>query len=139
MSNIVWNEQLYGIGIEELDEQHKQLVDLLNSLIQSINRGEHDEAVKQALRGMVDYVSYHFAAEEDLMNKVDYPDFESHRKQHNAFVVKITNYLKRMQSGQELSAFELVSFLKTWLLRHIAGSDRNIARYIKTVQAAQVS
>ena len=133
MSVIVWNDKLYGIGIAELDQQHKKLIDMINELHLAIAKGEQNEVVGDVLSGLADYIRFHFSEEEDLMKKMNFPEFARHKSQHAMFITKVTNILKRMKRGQSVSAFELCSFLKQWLVNHICVSDRKIAESVATL------
>lgn len=136
MSGIIWNDKLYSLGIAEIDEQHKQFVELINELESAVSHGDHEGAVGQALAGVVAHIKSHFEEEEALMRKIKHPGYEEHKKQHTMFITKITNILKRMKRGQPVSAFELVSFLKHWMASHIADSDKKIAESVaKLVEA----
>ena len=130
---IIWNEKLYGIGIAELDQQHRKLIDLINELNTAISRGEQKGVVGSVLAGLADYVKYHFSEEEALMEKLNYSGIDSHKKQHAHFVNRITNILKRMKKGDAVSAYELCSFLKDWLINHICISDRKVADCLATL------
>ena len=80
----------------------------------------------------VDYVKFHFAEEEKLMNKINYPEIEEHRVLHGKLTSHVVAILLRLKSEQEVSIYELRSFLKDWWNEHIGEEDRKIGRYLSS-------
>ncbi|MDR1317122.1 MAG: bacteriohemerythrin [Spirochaetales bacterium] len=128
---IEWDEK-YSVGIERIDTQHRKLVDLTNTLYRGCLTGE--EAARQyfmkTIQGTVDYVKYHFADEEKLMEYFKYPDISNHKSQHSGFVMKILEDVRNFQSGKKFVPNTFVRYLKDWILSHIAFMDKQYAQYI---------
>jgi hemerythrin len=128
---VEWNQK-YSVGIELIDTQHKKLIDLTNALYQGCLTGE--EAARryflQTIQGTVDYVKYHFAAEEKLMEHFKYPEIANHKSQHSSFVMKILEDVNSFQTGKKFVPNTFVRYLKDWILSHIAVMDQNYAEYI---------
>jgi hemerythrin-like metal-binding protein len=83
-----------------------------------------------AIRGMVDYVGYHFSTEEKIMERVNYPEYKIHKKEHSDFVKEVLRQVQDFQAGQKVSANDLVLFLKDWVLAHIAVCDKKMGIYL---------
>jgi hemerythrin len=128
---IKWEER-YAVGIGTIDEQHKQLVHLTNTLHQACRQGEQTAMAnfKEALRAAVDYVAFHFTTEERIMEQTTYPDMAAHKKEHDGFVKKVLESTKQFDGGHTFAPKEFVEFLRDWLLTHIAVSDKKCADYI---------
>lgn len=121
-----WKED-FSVNIKTIDEQHQELFRIGNSLynIISIKDGidRYDEIMK-ILYEMRDYAIYHFDYEEKLMKENRYPNFENHKKQHNAFVNKVQSIDELdIDEKQKKIGMELVIFVADWIENHILKSD----------------
>ena len=79
MAAINWNEG-YSVKIETIDNQHKKLIELINSFYENINNGSNKERLLELIKAMKDYTIYHFSTEEKYLKKVKYPDFNKHKQ-----------------------------------------------------------
>ncbi len=66
MPIIEWNEQ-FVLGVPEFDEHHQHLVMLLNKTYDDFINGASKETLSLILDELIDYATYHFAAEEHWM------------------------------------------------------------------------
>lgn len=130
---IIWNEK-WSIGIEEIDNQHKKLFEILNSyyknLVDSKTVGVTNDMIKDTINYLIDYTKYHFAEEEKLMGSIQRVDFSSHFRQHKDFCSKIAKLKVTTFLGNNVS-FELFDFVKTWLINHILVSDQQIGKALQ--------
>lgn len=127
---IEWNDSL-SVDIDSIDEQHKKLVDILNSLHGSSASDADTEAVKKILNDLVEYTVYHFGFEEDLMRKHQYPDLENHLVAHQALVAQVGKFNEDFQAGRAKLSGELFKFLRSWLNGHIRGTDKRYSAHMK--------
>ncbi|CAM3841948.1 bacteriohemerythrin [Parendozoicomonas haliclonae] len=125
---ITWSDSL-SVGIQEIDEQHKILVDLLNKLYLAIREHHGNEATVTILDELVDYTRIHFSVEESLMRILDYPDYESHKHHHELLIEQINELRRKVQNGKHIG-FELLHFLKNWLTKHIMEEDMEYAPHM---------
>lgn len=65
MQIVPWNPS-FDTGIPIIDEQHRQLVDLLNDLAGQYVHGADAQHALRILDALVDYAAYHFETEEAL-------------------------------------------------------------------------
>jgi len=128
---VVWDEK-YATGIPLIDSQHKELFSLTNELFRACLGGDIalQGVFKETMGRMVDYVRFHFSAEQDLLQKINYPDYQEHKKQHDTLVVKILEAVKEYSEGKKLVPNQFVRTLKDWILSHIAHYDKLYASYI---------
>ncbi len=123
MSALVeWSDDL-SVGIDEIDEQHKVLVDLLNEFHEAIQQHKGSEVASEILKRLGDYTRIHFAVEESIMRLLDYPDYENHKIEHDSLIDELNELVEKLQSGKKSVNFELLHFLKLWLTKHIRESD----------------
>jgi hemerythrin len=127
---VEWTDE-FSVGIDEIDHDHQRLLELLNDLYDALEADAGREIVGNVLEGLVFYVSYHFAHEEGLFLRTNYPGYKGHRRQHQALRVTI----KEIQEGFQLGETDglpqqVLEFLKNWLYEHILRSDRAFSAYL---------
>ncbi|NKF20950.1 bacteriohemerythrin [Solimonas marina] len=121
---IVWTPEL-SVGIDEIDAQHKLLVDLLNQLHVAILTQHGSAEAMHVLHELIDYTRIHFAVEESLMRVLGYPDYEAHKASHEQLLEQVLNLQRRLIDEGQGITFELLHFLKRWLSVHIMETDRS--------------
>jgi hemerythrin-like metal-binding protein len=119
---IRWDASLSVKGLE-MDNQHKKLVDYINSIHAKVMRGANAGSILPLLKELAEYAVYHFRCEEELVAKYGFPDLEKHRPLHEALLRDVKKHLGDLSSGRNVDLGELMSFLKNWLLVHIKNSD----------------
>jgi len=135
MSNFVeWSDAL-SVGIEEIDEQHKVLVELVNRMHQAIHERRGSDVVKGILAELVDYTRIHFAVEESLMRILDYPGYEQHKIVHEELFRHVIQLQGKVESGKTSIGFELMHFLKNWLTKHIMEEDMEYSSFFLSAGA----
>jgi hemerythrin len=128
-NTVTWDDS-FSVGFEYIDNQHKELVKIVNTLYTSCKMGtvNADIAYLRAISKAMEYARVHFSDEEKYMGMVFYPELNEHKKQHEEFVVEIKKSMKLFEEGKE-APIEMANFLKNWLLDHIAVSDKKYAPY----------
>jgi len=124
-----WNESLL-VGIKTIDDQHKQLVDMVNSLHDAVeSSGQHCPAPELAT-SLKAYAAEHFHIEEGYMQAFGYPEFEAHLKEHQSFDATIRAFEEDCATGKA-NPEELLNFVKRWLSEHILGVDVQMGRFLQ--------
>ena len=123
-----WNEN-FATGIDVIDQQHQQLVAILNRLARHTVSGLlNKQQLWELLEELVDYTQYHFKTEEDIWYQQfsGHPLLSSHELAHKTFFEKIQTI---RDSGADIDDFinDLFGFLTRWLAFHILDSDRRMA------------
>jgi hemerythrin len=126
---IMWRED-FTVGHPELDDHHRTIISLLNDLYTATREGSSEEVVGGVVERLYHYTQYHFAREEDLMEKGDYPELAKHRMIHRWMTRKAEDLRKHhFQHGTEYTD-KVFSFLKNWWTNHIQQLDRHYAPYV---------
>ena len=120
---ILWSEK-YNTGIKEIDDQHKKLVSILNSLYESFVDRTTNEKIKSVVKEMADYTEYHFGVEEKYFKEFNYEGADEHMKEHRYFVSQVKEFQRDLEAGKISITFKLMNFLRSWLIEHINGTDR---------------
>lgn len=131
MALFEWSDK-YSVNIKEIDSQHKNLVDLLNSLHDSMKVGKGSEVLGKTLTELIQYVGTHFDAEEKLLRTHGYPEYNSHKAEHTKLTQKVIGFQKDFQQGLPVITVELLGFLKDWLQNHILGIDKKYSQFLNS-------
>lgn len=126
---VSWDDKL-SVGIAQIDDDHKKLLTLINNLQTAVYYPTGEAFERQALKELVDYTKYHFQREEDLMREHGYPDFEAHKRQHEEMIARVGQFLDAYERDREGTVEEMAGFLKSWLIKHIAGTDQKYSPYL---------
>ncbi len=127
MSYLHWSNEL-DTGIEVIDKQHRRIVDLINEL-NTANESGDTTVINHVLGELVDYTLSHFSFEEELQEKANYPFYKAHKRVHEIFTKRVSEFQKRAADGENVAP-ELLAMLKIWLVNHIKGDD---ADYVEAV------
>lgn len=126
MPLMTWSSALAS-GIGDIDEQHKKLIEISNRLYAAMQRNEDKQSIGSLLDQLIDYTSYHFKFEEDLMEKHGVTGVPTHKEQHAKLVNDVVEHQARFKKGDALSS-DLMAFLRDWLVNHIMKTDRAFGR-----------
>ncbi len=119
---IEWDNK-YSVGISIIDNEHKKLIGIINKVILLQHNSSSPEDIKEVISEMNKYIHAHFAAEEAYMVKFDYPDYENHRKEHQAFSIQTMAFLDKVTNSNRRLVCEILEHLKSWLVNHVQGTD----------------
>ncbi len=126
---VTWKNE-YSVGIDSIDRQHRKLVNLINQLQTAVDYSTGEEFEREALKELVDYTKTHFHYEEDLLQKNNYPDFASHKEQHNNMIKHVEEVLAEYEKNRDTAMRNAVNYLKDWLITHINGTDKMYSRFL---------
>lgn len=119
---VEWNDSL-NMGIQEIDQQHRMLVDILNEFNEALHQHQGTEKASIILERLADYTRIHFAVEESIMRLLDYPDYQPHKALHDELIAQLMDLAVKFAAGKKSVNFELLHFLKRWLTHHIQEED----------------
>ncbi len=129
MALLEWSDKL-SVNVDEIDAQHKKLIDLINRLNDAWKNDFKREDVRSVFMELIDYTKYHFSSEEKYMEENGYPDLEAHKKQHEKFVKKLQNLQSKCSYNSKEVYTDLLSFLSNWIVVHIMHSDQEYVPYL---------
>ena len=123
MAYIDWRDE-FSVNVKQIDDQHKMLVDMINTLYDAMLANKTKDAQLQTVTRMVKYAATHFALEEKYMKQYSYGGYALHKKEHDAFAAKANDLQARMDKGGFVLTLEIVNFLREWLSHHILVVDK---------------
>ena len=127
-----WTDDL-ATGVETIDNQHKEIFRRIDALLEACREGKGRAKVGETIAFLGDYVVNHFADEEKIQRKYSYPDYPSHKSQHDKFIQDFSVLKKEFdEEGPSLGMVITVNrVVSEWLVRHIKKVDRAMAEYVK--------
>ncbi len=128
MAYLHWSSDL-DTGIDVIDKQHRRIVDYLNELNDANDSGD-TSVTNRVLKQLVDYTLTHFAFEEELQEKANYPFLKAHKRVHEIFTKRVAEFQQRAEAGENVAP-EVLSMLKIWLVNHIKGDDADYAESVR--------
>lgn len=132
MKNITWDETL-SVDIDEIDEDHRKLVDLFNILSHSVEQGDPTEYIDAVLEELISFTVWHFRHEERLMLLYRYENFEEHKAEHHDLIDSVRELQKTYHQENKLLTNEHIEYLSNWLTGHILGHDMKLGFYLMKV------
>ena len=116
-------EEMYSVGVEEIDSQHKMMFKTINELVDVINTTPTNEKLQAIINQLVQYKKFHFATEEKYFVEFAYEKKDEHIAKHNEFNQKLTELEQKLGNNTLELAYELVDFLEDWLIGHLLTID----------------
>jgi hemerythrin-like metal-binding protein len=138
---IEWNDAMLT-GVDEIDAQHKILVDTLIEVQTKLTGNLSDPLFEQITRDLLAYAIYHFDTEEKLMRQYDYAtaahdEMATHLTQHRRFSEQVVALRANAREGNPGSRDALLTFLKNWLINHILTTDQRLGKFIGSSPSPQ--
>lgn len=129
-----WKDD-YLLGIEKIDEQHKELFRIAESaysLLKSEYFVDKYNRIIEIVEELRDYTVFHFQEEEKYMMSIKYKKFFSHKMEHDNFIKKLNEVdLKAMDENQDKYIMELLEFVVNWISEHIFVTDFKIVDKVR--------
>jgi hemerythrin len=133
MAYLTWTDNL-DTGIEVIDGQHKRIVEYINQL-HDARLSQNRKVIGKVIEDTVDYTLSHFGFEETLIEDAGYEFVRPHKKVHELFIKRVSEYQHRFNEGENV-ADELHGLLSRWLFSHILNDD---AAYVTAVKSSLVA
>lgn len=124
---IIWSDD-YSIGDASIDEEHLQLIHLINRFNKALSNNESNKVLADTFDRLIVYTLEHFKNEEERMKLCNYPELESHKIEHQKLVQKLMdlNKEKKYVFPESIS-----TFLNRWLIDHILDCDKKYQKYLR--------
>ncbi len=129
MALIDWTDE-FETGIESVDTQHRQLVEIVNKFDEAAGKGKGSRIMSEILKDLINYTTEHFVAEEKLMEDAGYTKLKQHRSQHRQLLQRVERMQFEFDQQGKRITVEVREFLKYWLISHILKEDK---AYVSTV------
>ncbi len=129
MKDVVWSKIL-SVGVDEIDEDHRKLLNIYNILNHAVMDGESPEYLAATLEELINCTVWHFSHEERLMLKYGFDGAGDHKGAHEE-LIKAARELQQtiLQSDKPIAEEHLV-FLERWLTEHILTTDQRLGSFL---------
>jgi hemerythrin len=131
MSLLRWKDE-YLTQVEEIDNQHRRLFDLVNDIYDMMRLGRGQSSLVEAMNELYEYTRFHFGTEEKFMVETEYGSKEAHIAEHARLMDQINNLRIEVRDGRIVLSMNEMYFLKDWLLVHFQGPDKGLAHHLIT-------
>ncbi len=115
------------VGVQEIDDQHRQLVQMVNGINKSIVKKIEASQIESAFQELLDYTRLHFATEQRLMLKHGYTDSTTHQHEHQLLLHKLGDLATQTDQGNDLLILQTI---KDWLMIHIEHADKPLGAFL---------
>lgn len=132
MRNISWNKSL-SVEVDEIDDDHRKLIDLFNMLSRSVAAGDADDFIETLLEELISCTQCHFKHEERLMLLYKYRDMAGHKDEHDELMNSVNALRRKYHEQNRKLSDEDIEYLETWLTEHILGHDMRLGFYLEEV------
>ena len=118
------------VGHDLIDQDHRDLVPLVNIFLESIKKGADKQSVFDDVGEISVRFSAHFERENQLMAEYRYPDAQAHVAEHKALLGDLGKFLNKVEETNDDDVLSTVKYIEDWFLKHIAGSDKRLGQYL---------
>ncbi len=129
MSMLVWNPE-WETGIWKIDQQHRELLRQIEVLMLAVHANEAEVRIPRLLGFLAGYVDKHFQDEEIEMEASAYPGLAGHRAIHDEMRGQVAGLVLQHKTNPAVISEEVLNFLTDWLVNHINGEDRRMAKHL---------
>ncbi len=126
------------IHIEQIDNEHRKLFQMLNEAFTMVQETEDVSAITiSLLSNLKNYAMTHFAHEEAYMESIHDPELSLQKTQHAMFARKVNSFVPDTSSPEAArkSLNDLLTYLVRWLYRHILCSDMMIGKSLSSAES----
>ncbi|NPV04538.1 MAG: hemerythrin family protein [Syntrophaceae bacterium] len=134
--HVTWTPAL-SVGIEEIDNQHKELLHRVGVFFEKLRAGGGPGEIPGLFGFLERYVQTHFSLEEQYMTKFytedgGYAEERVHRAEHRAFARDFAAFREEILDNgpSPLLVAEFQRWIANWLVGHIGKTDRALGRYL---------
>jgi len=129
--SIVWSDD-FLIGIEELDYEHRCLIEDINELHRELLEHIDPPRIKNTLSRILGRMQAHFALEEHVMVSHKYPHYSQHKAEHESLLDDYTELMTKFEKEMSLRDRENIEkILRHWIVEHILTSDKSMSLMIE--------
>ena len=132
MKDIVWSDIL-SVGVDEIDEDHRKLVNIFNILNHAVTEGESPEYLASVLEELINCTVWHFSHEDRLMLKYGYGEMEDHRVEHQELIKTARELQQEILHAEKSVSDQDIVLLERWLTEHILTYDMRLGAYLSQV------
>ncbi len=125
MTLLEWRDD-FCIGIEEVDHEHRELIELINALHAEFAGDASGGRVEGFLGEILAGVSAHFALEEKVMRARGYGALTDHKADHEHLLDDLRDLMDEHAAGAVLDEAAFAARLAEWFSAHFRTHDAKL-------------
>ena len=129
MALIQWKEE-FKLGIPSVDQEHEELIGLINELYQHYTDAEARATVQKFWGEVYAKIASHFALEETIMKARRYDEYGKHKDDHEILLDEICEFMDEFDRSESLDEVRLGEFLETWFVNHFRDQDARLHKHL---------
>jgi hemerythrin len=122
-----WKEE-YSVDNDFLDDQHRNLIGMINQIYDDMDKG-NDEEAKKLVKDLYIYTQHHVITEERKMRIKD-KDFTSHCDDHDRILATLSAGVEKFRQGQKVT-IDFLDAYKSWFHDHFAACDKEMGVHFR--------
>lgn len=128
---IDWSD-LMSVGINDMDDEHKELFIRINNLLKALLGGTKEYSIVELVTSINEYIVYHFRDEEKMLESYNYPHLDEQKKLHAIYEREFGLIEEQLRAGKfdATLLIDIQDKVINWLLNHIAKVDKKYGIYI---------
>lgn len=123
-------DKILSVGVDEIDDDHRRLLDLFNILNHSVQEGAEPEYLEAVLEELINCTVWHFSHEERLMLKYGYERHQDHKMEHQELIDSVKELQHKILQSDNVVTDQDLEFLERWLTEHILSTDMKLGNYL---------
>jgi len=126
---LIWRDD-WTLGIDLLDEAHREIVRLINRLFDA----SEQSPLTARLDDLIALLRRHFATEERFLRAIDYDDTDDHCREHVLHMAEFVDLRRSvtLSGASALDADDQTS-IRHWFFNHVVAQDRRFGVFYSEV------
>ena len=125
MSLLKWKTD-YSVGVAAVDDEHRELIDLINALYERMDARSSVEEIERGLGDIYKAIAMHFALEERIMQDRHYDAYVEHKSDHELLLDELSDLMDRFVANPVGGSKRLSDRLASWFQDHFATHDARL-------------
>lgn len=125
MSLITWKDE-FSLGIDSVDHEHRELIELINSLDVAMRDDATHATVVETLGEIYARIAAHFALEEKIMRDAHYIGYTAHKQDHETLLDELLEVIDSVDEDGGYDRAALSRDLDTWFSDHFRTHDARL-------------
>jgi len=131
MTLLKWRDE-FSLGIPEVDHEHRELVQSINSVHKVLDESPSAAAVSLALGEIHSQISAHFALEEKNMRARRYPGYAEHKRDHESLLDDLRDIMDECELELPYDREVVGAKLNAWFETHFRTHDARLHKFLES-------
>jgi hemerythrin-like metal-binding protein len=119
-----------SIGIDLFDKHHKNFIDIINLLIDAINKDEYSDSVAEVFHKLIFYAENYFIDEELYFKKYNYTNAKQHQDSHELLMNQINKFYLQFKDGKKGFCSDMLNYIENWFKEHLQKYDKDTVNFL---------